>query len=845
MALTVGELVALMGIDDTQFNAKLAAGESKFTAASGRMNAKGVNMGKVGTNLTKFVSVPILAVAAASTVMAAKFDSAMNLIQTQAGGSAADVKYLSNAVLHMKDVQHSPDQLAAALYHLKSVGMDNVTAMKALTASEKLASVGHADLESTTNAVASAYKSGVRGAQNFGSVVASVNAIIGAGNLRMDDLNAAMGTGFLVNAQEAGVSLNDIGAALAMMTSRGIPATRAATALKMAMSSMDAPTNTAAKVMATLGLNSDSLAKALRSGGLPAAIGLLKTHMQGLSDTAKTADLTHMFGARSSQAILTLIGNLQDFNRVEAQVAQNATAKKFAAAYAAEQQEAEAKWHTFVATMQQDAVELGNAFLPAAEKIGEELGGIAKDLGKLTPAEKEWALRLAIVAAAAGPLIKVVTAVGTLGKAYSWLRGIMVATTVAQDALNASELAGGAAGAAAGLGEAEAAAADTARIESINQALSAGGPEAAVAATAPEAAAPAAAAGMSGTAVAGTVVLGAAAAGAIAFAIAQPIEKAIGTWASSPKSAQQEKQAFSHSTGASMRLQQVAQLPAAPVSHPTGAGFMGLLGGGSVIHVTADISDVSKEIATAKSELAVLAKKPQTAKVVMNEMDLEAKLADAKARLLQLTGAKHTVTIQAKIDSTTKDIADLMTHLKELGNEKPTPKVEADKSILEAALKTAKQHLASLNAQVVKPTATLADDASGPASTLRSNLISMFGTPIVQKITIQQQTVHHAMGGVFGSPHLAEIAEDGPEAVVPLSKPARALQVMQQAGLMGMASGAVAGGRRGGGGRSLTVQAVVPGGTCIVGSAEQVAHILAHPITQAVDRVEARMGRGT
>ena len=51
------------------------------------------------------------------------------------------------------------------MYHLKSVGLDNAKAMKALKAASDLAAVGGANLEETTNAVAGAWRSGIKGAQ--------------------------------------------------------------------------------------------------------------------------------------------------------------------------------------------------------------------------------------------------------------------------------------------------------------------------------------------------------------------------------------------------------------------------------------------------------------------------------------------------------------------------------------------------------------------------------------------------------------------------------------------------------------------------------------------------------
>lgn len=45
----------------------------------------------------------------------------------------------------------------------------------------------------------------------------------------------------------------------------------------------------------------------------------------------------------------------------------------------------------------------------------------------------------------------------------------------------------------------------------------------------------------------------------------------------------------------------------------------------------------------------------------------------------------------------------------------------------------------------------------------------------------------HAKGGVFTQPHMGLVAEAGPEAIIPLNNPARASQVMAEAGLGGMA----------------------------------------------------------
>jgi hypothetical protein len=67
---------------------------------------------------------------AKGTKDAIRFQAEMTRISTQAGGTAKDVKTLSDQVLKLGTTsQQGPQALAESLYHLKSVGMDNVSAM--------------------------------------------------------------------------------------------------------------------------------------------------------------------------------------------------------------------------------------------------------------------------------------------------------------------------------------------------------------------------------------------------------------------------------------------------------------------------------------------------------------------------------------------------------------------------------------------------------------------------------------------------------------------------------------------------------------------------------------------
>ena len=365
-------------------------------------------MKSAGKLMTKAITLPVLAAGAASIKMATDFEASMRRVQTQAGGSAKDVATLSKQVLQLGlYAEQSPKQLADSMFHLKSVGLDNVNAMKALKTSADLAAVGNSNLEDTTNALAGAWRSGIKGSQNFTQAAASLNAIVGAGNLKMQDLVNAIGTGFLPTARSFGLSINQVGAALALMTDEGIPAQKAATRLRTAMVMMGAPTNKAADALSSIGIGANGLAKAMRSpGGIYAAMQLLQSHIKkaGLN-SVETARLiaTAFGGARTGSAILTLYNNMEVLRKKQIQI--NGTMGKFGPAVAAQRKSAAAQFALLKSSIDVTAVRLGQVLLPMAVAVTKQFNKFVTVFANIPgPAQKAIIAMLGI-AAVVGPIL--------------------------------------------------------------------------------------------------------------------------------------------------------------------------------------------------------------------------------------------------------------------------------------------------------------------------------------------------------------------------------------------------------------------------------------------------------
>jgi TP901 family phage tail tape measure protein len=406
------------------------------------MKTIGASMTSAGHTLTQDLTLPIALIGGISLKMSTDFQSAMTLVQTQAGASAAEVKTMSQAILDMSagGAEQTPIQLAQALFHLESAGLRGSDALKALKASSDLAAVGQTGLEGVTNALVGAYNSGITGASDFQTTVASLNAIVGAGNMRMGDMVAALSTGILPAARSVGISLNDVGAAIALMTSNGIPAEDAATRLRMTLSLMEAPTTKAVKALSEIGITSNQLADDMRSKGLTFAIQDLENHLvnSGLTATEQAQVISHAFGGgRTSSAILTLTQNAKELGVTFQRV--NDGMSSFSADVQSQSETSASKFAEGMSKMQDASIKFGDAIRGPAGTAMSILAGailsISDGFSKLPQSVQTGIVVFLGLLAIIGPILLILgglfNAIGTLITVFTAIAPIVVGAATA------------------------------------------------------------------------------------------------------------------------------------------------------------------------------------------------------------------------------------------------------------------------------------------------------------------------------------------------------------------------------------------------------------------------------
>ena len=240
---------------------------------------------------------------------AAAFEQQLSDISTLIDGDATKaVKGFEKGIQSLaKTIPKDPKELGAAAYQIVSAGItDTSDALKVLNASAKLGVAGLGTTEEATNLLTSAlnaFKIPVEDAEKAASVLFNT---VKQGKTTVRQL--AVGFGQVVPiAAEMGVTLEELSAATAALTTTGLKTSVAQQQLRAAMASLLKPTADAKELFDKLGVESfKQLIE--RSGGLVGAFEKLKESSAGNEEQlAKAAG-----SIEGLSAILSLTGAQAD-----------------------------------------------------------------------------------------------------------------------------------------------------------------------------------------------------------------------------------------------------------------------------------------------------------------------------------------------------------------------------------------------------------------------------------------------------------------------------------------------------------------------------------------------------
>ena len=381
----------------------VAVAGDKSEVTAGKMDAaKGSAAGFGSVMKTALLGVGIAMVY--SIAKAAEYQSTMTRLLTQAGVAPSQFKALTSGVLQLAGaVGFSPTSLGEALYHIESsfasVGITGPKALSLLKIAAEGAAVGHANLTDVTNALDATIASGVPGITSYSQAMGVLNAIVGAGDMTMQDLADAMGTGLMAVAKTYGQSIYQVGAAMATFGDNNIRGAVAATDLRMTWQAIQAPLKTSVPLLASIGLQYTTLATTMKQHGLSAGIGEFIAHMR--ASKVPVADwgqyVTEIFGKKAGVGIGVLISQ---YSRLQSKFPDlSKGADGFGTAWGKTQATMAQQWASLKSGADALAVSFGTILLPAATKI---VGALAKFAQALEQHPVLAAFAGALLALAAG-----------------------------------------------------------------------------------------------------------------------------------------------------------------------------------------------------------------------------------------------------------------------------------------------------------------------------------------------------------------------------------------------------------------------------------------------------------
>ena len=382
-------------------------GKGKSGAAAGGFGAAMGKIAKVG-------AVGLVALGLTAVKMSNTFQTEMLKIRTEGGATQKEFTAMRAGVLNLAATGQSfgqgPTSLAQGLYHLESMGIRGKKALLGLKLASAEAAISGASLEDTTTSLGGALFIAAKGTHGITGAMGALNAIAGSGNMRFQELNEALGTGLLGSAKVAGVSLQEMGAALAVLTDSGYKASSAGAQLGTALHYLYAPTQKAEGALNSIGLTGKQLAADLRKPqGILAALKDLKAHMGNLSPSDQANVLNDILPGGRGRVLLNLYqmqgrlapkynqirGTENDFGKHMAEQAQN-PATKLAVAWA----KVQAMMIIMGDTLKKYLMPVALLFVAALVKLLQIGLAVFNWFVKMNPAAKALGVFIGVLAAA-------------------------------------------------------------------------------------------------------------------------------------------------------------------------------------------------------------------------------------------------------------------------------------------------------------------------------------------------------------------------------------------------------------------------------------------------------------
>ena len=230
--------------------------ERGLMRAEGRVKTFAHTAGRDVARGAKIMGAALLGAAGYASKMAADYDQAMRNVNSISKLSDASLNQLSGDVLKLAAaVGKSPKELAEGLYDIASSGFQAGKGMTVLEASTKAARAGMSDVRTSARAIVGVLNAYGMSADRAGYVSDVLFKTVEVGVITFEELAQNLGD-VTSSAAAMGVSIDQVGGAIAAFTKAGITAPEAVTALNRVIMAFIKPSEAMKKLVKDAGFES-------------------------------------------------------------------------------------------------------------------------------------------------------------------------------------------------------------------------------------------------------------------------------------------------------------------------------------------------------------------------------------------------------------------------------------------------------------------------------------------------------------------------------------------------------------------------------------------------------------
>ncbi|MCM3589625.1 phage tail tape measure protein [Brevibacillus borstelensis] len=441
--------MARMQTELKQVNKELADQPSRMANWSKGLQDVGNRLQSIGSEIaTAFglAGAAVTAGLAGAVKTAADFEAQMDRVGAIAEATAAEIDAMSKSAMELgASSSKSASEVAQGMEMMAAMGFqanEIIAAMPGVIAAAEASGEDMALVADTMAVSIRAFGLEAKQSTHVADVL-SKTANISAANLQ--------GMAYALKyaaapAHTLGMSLEELSAAVAIMSDAGIRGETAGTTLRMALTRLAKPTDEAAEVLNLLGVKiNDANGNMLPFSNI---VGQLKTSMDGLSNSQKAAYLATIFGVEAMSGMMTIIeagpAKLQALTK-ELQNSSGASAE----AAAKMKDNLKGALEQLSGAFETMQITIGNALIPVIQSLAGALQSVVEWFNQLNPKVQEFVVISAAVGAALLTLIGVfgaitaavglaATGLGALGLQLSTMAAAILPVTAAIAGLTAA-----------------------------------------------------------------------------------------------------------------------------------------------------------------------------------------------------------------------------------------------------------------------------------------------------------------------------------------------------------------------------------------------------------------------